>query len=71
VYTIITTEIHNIDKDIALQMAFKAVNDLAGPNGLVPTLLVYSAYLRMLECKAPTATIAQRALAVRKAIAEI
>jgi hypothetical protein len=25
-------------------MAVKAVNDTAGPNGLVPTLLVYRAY---------------------------
>jgi hypothetical protein len=70
-YTIITTEIHDIDKDMALQMAFKAVNDLAGPDGLVPTLLVYGAYPRMSECEALTATIAQRALAVRKAMAEI
>ena len=52
-------------------MAFKAINDLAGPNGLIPTLLVYGAYLRMLEHETPTATIAQRALAVKKAMAEI
>jgi len=70
-YTIITTEIRDIDKDMALQMAFKAVNDSAGPDGLVPTLLVYGAYPRMSEYEAPTATIAQRALAVRKAMAEI
>ena len=30
-----------------LQMAVKAVNDTAGLDGLVPTLLVYGAYLRM------------------------
>ena len=28
-------------------MAIKAVNDTAGLDGLVPTLLVYRAYLRM------------------------
>ena len=28
-------------------MAVKAVNDTAGPDGLVPTLLVYKAYLRI------------------------
>ena len=28
-------------------MAVKAVNNTAGPNGLVPTLLVYGAYLRI------------------------
>ena len=28
-------------------MAVKAVNNTAGPDGLVPTLLVYGAYLRI------------------------
>jgi hypothetical protein len=28
-------------------MAIKAVNDTTGPNGLVPTLLVYGAYPRV------------------------
>ena len=52
-------------------MAFKAINDSAGPDGLIPTLLVYGAYPRMSEHETPTATIAQRALAVKKAMAEI
>ena len=46
-YSIITTEIPDISKDMALQMAFKAINDIAGPNRLVLTLLVYSAYPRI------------------------
>ena len=28
-------------------MAVKAVNDLAGPNGIIPTLLVFSIYPRL------------------------
>ncbi len=44
-YLIIIAKIPNISKDIALQMAFKAINNIAGPNGLVLILLVYSAYL--------------------------
>ena len=28
-------------------MAVKAINNTAGPNGLVPTFLVYGAYLRI------------------------
>ena len=28
-------------------MAVKAINNTASPNGLVPTLLVYGAYLRI------------------------
>jgi hypothetical protein len=34
-------------------MAFKAINDSVGPNGLIPTLLVFGAYLRMVESDAP------------------
>jgi di/tripeptidase len=33
-----------IDKEIMLQMAVKAINDSAGPDGIVPTLLVFGAY---------------------------
>jgi hypothetical protein len=39
-------------------MAFKAINDLVGPDGLVPTLLVFGAYPRMVEADAPSPTIA-------------
>ena len=45
-----------LSKEIILQMAVKAINDTAGPNGLVPTLLVFGAYPRMSEFGAPTAT---------------
>jgi hypothetical protein len=30
-------------------MAFKAINDLAGPDGLVLTLLVFEAYFKIIE----------------------
>jgi hypothetical protein len=57
-YQIIVSEIPELDKDIALQMAFKAINNSAGPDGLVPTLLVFRAYLRMIESDAPSPTVA-------------
>jgi len=38
-----------MSKDIALQMAFKAINDIVGLNRLVLTLLVYSAYPQITE----------------------
>jgi len=44
IYHIIIAELLDINKDIALQMAFKAINDSAGPNSLIPTLLVFRAY---------------------------
>ena len=47
-YHVITEELKDegISKDSMLQMAIKAVNDTAGPDGLVPTLLVFGAYPR-------------------------
>jgi hypothetical protein len=43
-YQIVIVEMPDIDKDMAVQMAFKAINDTAGPDRLVPTLLVFGAY---------------------------
>jgi hypothetical protein len=42
-------------------MAVKAVNNTASPNGLVPTLLVYGAYLRISNLGPPTPSIIERA----------
>ena len=70
-YTIIIAKIPGISKDIALQMAFKAINDTARPNRLVLTLLVYSAYPQITEYDPLLVSIAQRALAVKKAIAKV
>ena len=52
-------------------MAVKAVNDIAGPDGLVPTLLVYGAYPRMTNLDPPAPSIIDRAAAIRKAMTEI
>ena len=70
-YSIITIEIPSIKPDLALQMSFKAINDSVGPNGLVPTLLVFGAYSRMTEQDAPSPSITQHAVAMRKAIDEV
>ena len=52
-------------------MAVKAVNDTAGLDGLVPTLLVYRAYLRISKLDPPAPSITERAAAIQKAMAEI
>jgi len=52
-------------------MAVKAVNNTASPNGLVPTLLVYGAYLRISNLGPFTPSIIERAAIIRKAMAEI
>ena len=41
---IISLELEGASEELILQMAVKAVNDSAGPDGLVPTLLVFGAY---------------------------
>ena len=52
-------------------MAVKAVNNTAGPNGLVPTLLVYRAYPRISNLDPPAPSITDRAAIIQKAMAEI
>ena len=52
-------------------MAVKAVNDTAGPDGLVPILLVFGAYPRMSQTSPPYTNISQRAEAIKKAMTEI
>jgi hypothetical protein len=70
-YSIIVAKIPDISKDMALQMAFKAINDIARLNGIVPILLVYSAYPRMTKNDPLSLLVAQRALAIKKAIAKV
>jgi hypothetical protein len=70
-YAIITTEISNIDFEIILQMTFKIINDSIEFDELVFILLVFEAYLRMIEMNALSLTITQRAIAMRKAMKEV
>jgi hypothetical protein len=70
-FDIITKEIPSLDKITRLQMAVKAVNDTVGPDGLVPTLLVFGAFPRMSREDRPTPSNTQRALAIRRAMAEV
>ncbi|KDN69178.1 hypothetical protein CSUB01_12252 [Colletotrichum sublineola] len=53
---------------VALQLAVKAINDTAGPDGLVPTLLVFGAYPRIADSSLPSLLITKRAETVKKAI---
>jgi hypothetical protein len=70
-YLIISTEIPNINKDMALQIAFKAINDTTRPDSLIPTLLVYKALSRIVEYDAPSPSISQRSLALKKVMFKI
>ena len=46
-YKIFLEECPDLSRDERLQMSFKAVNDTAGPDGIVLTLLVFGAYPRI------------------------
>ena len=52
-------------------MAIKAVDNTASFNGLVPTLLVYGAYLRISNLDPPVLFITEQAAVIWKAMAEI
>ena len=52
-------------------MAVKAINNTTGLDRLVPTLLVYRAYLRISNLDPPAPSIIERAAVIQKAIAEI
>jgi hypothetical protein len=45
-------------------MAVKAINDSAGPDGIVPTLLVFGAYPRLTEIDPPSSLVTKRAEAI-------
>lgn len=70
-YQVISEDLQGTPKDVLLQMAFKAVNDTAGPDGLVPTLLVYGCYPRMAASDPPHPSIPLRAKAIAKAMEEV
>ncbi len=71
IYSIFVTEIPGIDSESVLQMSFKALNDSIELDDLVLTLLVFGTYPRMIESDAPSFTITQRAIAMRKAMNEV
>ncbi|KAK1990748.1 hypothetical protein LX36DRAFT_685881 [Colletotrichum falcatum] len=66
-YDIIRAET-GAEPDVTLQLAVKAINDTAGLDGLVPTLLVFGAYPRITDNSPLSATITQRAETVKKAM---
>jgi hypothetical protein len=59
------------NKEAILQIAVKAVNDSAGPDGIVPTLLVFRAYPRITRDSLPSPFITKQAEAIHKAIKKV
>jgi hypothetical protein len=60
-----------VDRAIMLQITVKAINNTAGYNSIVPTLLVFRAFPRITHINPPTPSIAQQATAIKKAMAKV
>jgi hypothetical protein len=52
-------------------MTFKAINNSIGLNSLIPTLLVFRAYLYIIESDTPNLIVIKRAAALKKAIKKV
>ena len=52
-------------------MAIKAINDIAGPNGLVPIYLVFGAYFCISEFDAPAFIITKRTAAIKNVMKKV
>jgi hypothetical protein len=70
-YEILTAELPSTNKEIVLQIVIKAINDSAGPNSIVPTLLVFGAYPRLTKDLPLLPSITERTEAIYKAIKEV
>jgi hypothetical protein len=54
-----------------LQIVIKAINDLAGPNSIIPILFVFGAYPRITNSSLLLFTIIKRAETIRKTTKEV
>jgi hypothetical protein len=70
-YKILSSELPSANKEAILQIAVKAVNDSAGPDGIMPILLVFRAYPRITRDSPPSPSITERAEAIYKAMKEV
>ena len=52
-------------------MAVKAINDLAGPDRIIPTLLVFGVYLRITKIDTLLPSVTKRAEVIRAATKEV
>jgi hypothetical protein len=70
-YKILSNKLLSANKKSILQITVKAVNDLTGPDGIVPTLLVFGAYPCITRNSPPSPFITEQAKAIHKAIKEV
>ncbi len=71
VYSIIATEISEIDSELALQMTFKIINNSIEFNDLIFILLIIDVYSQMIEMNVSSFIITQRVIAMKKTMNEV
>jgi hypothetical protein len=72
-YKIICDKLRDIETstEVSLQMVVKTINDSAGPDGIIPILLVFGAYPRITNNSVLSPITTKRTRAIRKASNEI
>ncbi len=70
-YQMIFENLEIVNKEIALQMIVKAINDTIDSDDLVLILLIFEAYFRMHVMNLSISSIIQRAMTIEKAMIEI
>jgi hypothetical protein len=73
VYKIIQNKLKNkhINKKIMLQIAIKAINNLARPNSIILILLVFGAYPQLTKIDPPSPLVTKRAKAIYAATKKV
>jgi hypothetical protein len=70
-YKILSSELLSANKEAILQIAMKAVNNSAGLDSIMPTLLIFGAYPRITRDSPPSPSITEQAEAIHKAMKEV
>jgi hypothetical protein len=71
IYSIIVTKMFDIELESTLKMSFKTLNDSSNFDDLNSIFLIFDAYFKMTELDALSATMTQRAIAMKKTINKI
>jgi len=71
VYELFLKSFPKISKEERLALLVKCINNIVGLDGLVPTLLVFGVYLRILSSERLPASTSERAKAIEKEIEEV
>lgn len=71
VFNKITSESPKLDREIALRLYLKAINENCGPDGFVPSFLIFGVRPRFPNVKYPLPTKSERMNAIHKARLEM